>query len=407
MFFQERLIFASDGESNYRIPSLVVTDKGTVLAFCNDRIGTLKDYADEVALVCATKKAGEEWSGVRVLAHRPGWACTIGSAVYDPHTARVLLSFGRSPVAKNEFGNYTKAELAEMERRREEAIRAAEHDGIVAGVRQLASDDEGAHFTEEAHVLTPAMQTHIDGKAYPVFGATHGGAHGICLRHGAHKGRLLCPSRTKIGEYSDWERIRECVYNNAIYSDDHGKAWQASSCVQVGTGEGTLIERADGSILYNSRAYFRDGKRYLAVSRDGGATYGEFSADDFLREETRMGCNASFLRVELEDIKDRALLPENAEDVTLFCNPRAETRRRMTVCVSFDGGAHFREARVIHDGPAAYSSLDYDKASGHFFLLYEKGEDALGKSPYAKGICVAEFDPEWLLRADETGGSVC
>ena len=114
-----------------------------------------------------------------------------------------------------------------------------------------------------------------------------------------------------------------------------------------------------------------------------------------------MGCNASFLRVELEDIKNRAPLPENAEDVTLFCNPRAETRTRMTVCVSFDGGAHFKEARVIFDGPAAYSSLDYDKVSGHFFLLYEKGDAALGKSPYAKGICVAEFDLEWLLQAAE------
>ena len=401
MFFQEKLIFASGGESNYRIPSLVVTNKGTVLAFCNDRIGTLKDYADEVALVCAVKKAGEEWSDVRVLDRYPCWASMIGSAVYDPNAERVILFFSRNPVAKNEFGHYTREELADMARRREKAICAAEREGVAAGARQLVSDDDGARFTEEAHILSPAMQTHIDGKAYPVFGGTHGGAHGICLRHGAHKGRLLCPSRTKIGEYNDWEKIRECVYNNAIYSDDHGKTWQTSQCVQVGTGEGALIERADGSILYNSRAYFNDGLRYLAISRDGGAGYGEFSKDDFLREETRMGCNASFLRVELEDIKNRAPLPENAEDVTLFCNPRAETRTRMTVCVSFDGGAHFKEARVIFDGPAAYSSLDYDKVSGHFFLLYEKGDAALGKSPYAKGICVAEFDLEWLLQAAE------
>ncbi len=400
MFFQEKLIFASGGQSNYRIPSLIVTNGGTVLAFCTDRVGTLKDYADEVDLVCAVKRPGEDWSKVRVLAHNAGWACNIGSAVYDPNADRTILFFQRSPVAKNEFGNYSKEELAEMERRREEAIRAAEREGIIAGARQLVSEDEGAHFCEEAHVLTPAMQPHWDGKTYPVEGFTHGGAHGICLSHGAHQGRLLCPSRIQIGEYNDWEKIRECVYNNAIYSDDHGKTWQASQCVQVGTGEGTLIERADGSILYNSRAYFQDGKRYLAVSRDGGATYGEFSTDEFLREEMRMGCNASFLRVELDDLKDRSILPEKTQDVTVFCNPRAETRSRMTACVSFDAGVHWREARVIFDGPAAYSSLDYDKQSGHFFLLYEKGDAQLGKSPYAKGICVAEFDLEWLLQAN-------
>ena len=125
MFFEEKRIFASDGTSNYRIPSLVVTNSGTVLAFCNNRIGTLRDYADEVDLVCAIKRPGEAWSDVRVLLHYAGWACSIGSAVYDPEVDRTILLFGRRPVAKNEFGSYTEEELAEMDRRREEAIKEA------------------------------------------------------------------------------------------------------------------------------------------------------------------------------------------------------------------------------------------------------------------------------------------
>ena len=398
MFFEEKLLFASGGADNYRIPAVVVSNNGTVLAFCSDRIGSLKDHADEKDLVMAVKRPGEAWSDVRVLAHYPGWSCNIGSAVCDPEIGRVTVFLNRSPVAKNEFGNYTKEELDDMERRREAAIRAAAAHGIVQGWRMLISDDDGAHFTELPHEVIPAMQKHSDGKIYPIDASTHGAAHGICLRHGAHRGRLLCPSRTVIGTYSDWEKLPQCVYNNAIYSDDHGKTWHVSQCVQLGTGEGTLIERGDGSILYNSRAYFRDGLRYLAVSRDGGATFGEFGTDAFLREETRMGCNASFIRVELSDIKDTALLPEGASDVTVFCNPRAETRTRMTACVSFYAGEDFREARVIFDGPAAYSALDYDARSGHFFLLYEKGDPQKGKSPYTEGICVAEFDLEWLLQ---------
>jgi len=398
MFFEEKQLFPSDGVANYRIPSLVVTKNGTVLAFCTNRVGTLKDYADEIDLVCAVKRPGEDWGQVRVLAHRAAWACNIGSAVYDPHADKTILFFRRTPVARNEFGTYSAEELAEMERRRKEAIAAAEREGVIAGDRQLVSADDGAHFAEEAHELAAAKQLHWDGKTYPVMGFTHGSAHGICLSHGKYKGRLLCPARVQIGEYNDWDKLRECVYNNAIYSDDHGKTWQASKCVQLGTGEGTLIERADGSILYNSRAYFNDGKRYLALSRDGGESYGEFSKDEFLLEEKKMGCNASFLRVELDDIKDRSCLPANAEDVTVFCNPRAETRMRMAACVSFDGGAHYREARVFFEGPSAYSSLDYDKNSGHFFLLYERGEENTTRHPYAKGLYVAEFDLEWLLQ---------
>lgn len=397
MFFEETNVFASGGASNYRIPSLVVTNDGTVLAFCNDRVGTLKDYADEVALVCAVKKPGKPWSEVRVLSHLPCWSCHIGSAVYDDIADKVIVTFQRSPVAKNEFGKYTAEELAELERKKQEAIRLAAEKGITAGSRRLISVDSGESFTEEAHEVQKAIQTHWDGTQHPVGGSGHGSAHGIRLRHGRHAGRLLCPTRTKIGEYNDWIKIRECVYNNAIYSDDHGKTWYASQCVQVGTGEGTLVERCDGTILYNSRAYFCDGKRYLAVSNDGGETYEKFTTDDFLLEETRIGCNASFLRVELSDIRDRTSLPENAKDVTVFCNPRSETRRRMTACVSFDSGDHWQGEKVIFDGPCAYSSLDYDKKSGHFFLLYEKGDDAKGNSPYTEGLCVAEFDLEWLL----------
>ena len=397
MFFEETKVFASGGASNYRIPSLVVTNDGTVLAFCNDRVDSLKDYADEVALVCAVKKPGKSWSDVKVLSHLSGWSCHIGSAVYDDVVDKVIVTFQRSPVAKNEFGKYTAEELAELERKKQEAILLAAEKGIVAGSRRLISEDRGETFTEETHEVQKTMKTHWDGTQHPVGGSGHGSAHGIRLRHGQHAGRLLYPTRTKIGEYNDWIQIRQCVYNNAVYSDDHGKTWKASQCVQVGTGEGTLIERSDGSILYNSRAYFADGKRYLAVSHDGGETYGEFSTDEYLLEETRMGCNASLLRVELADIPDTTALPENAKDVTVFCNPRSETRRRMTACVSFDSGHHWQGGKVIFDGPCAYSSLDYDKKTGHFFLFYEKGDDTKGTSPYTEGLCVAEFDLEWLL----------
>lgn len=70
-----------------------------------------------------------------------------------------------------------------------------------------------------------------DGTKAMVRGSTHGSAHGIQLHHGPNKGRLLCASRTAIGQYNDWEGVRKCVYNNAIYSADHGKTWQASTCV--------------------------------------------------------------------------------------------------------------------------------------------------------------------------------
>jgi len=185
------------------------------------------------------------------------------------------------------------------------------------------------------------------------------------------------------------------MYNLALFSDDHGKTWHSSQTVQLGTGEGTLIEREDGSILYNSRAYFGDQKRYLAVSTDGGASYGEFTTDPFLIEEKHIGCNASMLRIERAMLPEsqRKWLPEQASAITLFSNPRAEERRNMTICVSFDDGKSWAHTKCVWEGPSGYSALAYTACDGHFFLLHE-----LGKEKYTdQGLTVAEFDLEWLF----------
>lgn len=165
--------------------------------------------------------------------------------------------------------------------------------------------------------------------------------------------------------------------------------------MQPGTGEGTLIERADGSILYNFRAYFGDRKRYLAVSTDSGASYGEFTTDPFLLEEKCIGCNASMLRTERSMLPEhqRAWLPEQASAITLFSNPRAEERRNMTLCVSFDDGKSWAHTKCVREGPSGYSSLAYTAFDGHFYLLYELGE----QKSTNQGLTIAEFDLEWLL----------
>jgi sialidase-1 len=393
MYVFDQLLFASGGRSNYRIPSIVVTNDGTVLAFCNDRKDSVIDHAEEVAVVCGHRLPDGTWTDVQTLAGVPGWSCMIGSAVYDADTDTIFCSSGRNPIARNEFGKYTAEELAAMEKEAEERARAL---GIRRGLFFVVSTDGGETWTERPFAIEerPFVRPY-DGAEVMLGGSCHGSAHGIQLRHGDHAGRLLCPSRVSVGHYDTWEGLRTCSYNNSVYSDDHGMTWKASAPVQAATGEGTLIERGDGSILYNSRAYFGDQKRYLALSTDGGETYGDFRADDFLIEEKSLGCNASFLRVEREDLpaEAQALLPEEADSVTVFVNPRSDKRNTLTACVSFDSGETWAKTKLIWEKACAYSSLDYSKADGHFYLLYERGDE----NPYGDGIAVREFDLEWLL----------
>lgn len=391
MYSKEFLLFESKDSSNYRIPSVIVTDNGTVLAFCNDRKDSLSDHADEVELVMARKELGKEWEELTVLDGYNGWACVIGSAVYDRETGTSFCTFSRTPITRDEFGKYSEEDLKRIER---EAAERAEKDGIERGALIMSSTDDGLSWSVRPFKVEGRKFVNIDGNEVVVGGSCHGSAHGIQLKHGENKGRLLCPSRFAAEKYSTWDGIRKYCYNNSVYSDDHGKTWKASAPVQRGTGEGTLIENSDGSITYNSRAYFNDMKRYLATSCDGGETYTDFRCDDFLVEEKNIGCNASFLRVEREDLKNAELLPTNADSITLFVNPRAETRRNMTVCVSFDSGKTWSKTKTVFDGSSAYSSLDYSKKDGIFYLLYEKGDD---KNPYKTGVTMFEFDLEWVL----------
>ena len=390
MEYSEQVLFSSSGRSNYRIPSLIVTNSGTALAFCNNRMDTVDDHAAEKTLVSARKPAFGDWESIRTLASVPGWACSIGSAVYDENADTAMCTCSRIPVTTHEFRRLSDEERAAVERETADRVRKT---GIAPGDFLLFSDDDGQTWKERPLEIEPYSFQRDDGAVLSVGGSCHGSAHGVTLRHGKHAGRLLMPSRVAVDEYHDFIEIRRASYNNSIYSDDHGLTWKASAPVQAGTGEGALMEDGSGVITYNSRAYYADQKRRLATSTDGGETYGDFRQDDFLIEEKAIGCNASLLRVERSELTDDSLLPEGIDSITLFINPRAAERTNLTACVSFDSGRTWTHTKRIHASRCAYSSLAFSKAEQRFMLLYECGE----KNPYDTGIVFASFDLEWLL----------
>jgi sialidase-1 len=116
----------------------------------------------------------------------------------------------------------------------------------------------------------------------------------------------------------------------------------------------------------------------VAVSTDGGLTLSPARPDPALIEPP---AQASLLSV--PPATDRPGL-------LLFSNPAASTRTKMTVRVSRDDGMTWTAGRVVHDGPAAYSSLVVlpDDTVG---LLYERG----ARSPYGR-ITFARMTLGWL-----------
>jgi sialidase-1 len=77
----------------------------------------------------------------------------------------------------------------------------------------------------------------------------------------------------------------------------------------------------------------------------------------------------------------------------LFSNPASTRRERMTVRLSRDEGKTWAHARVLHEGPSAYSCLAV-LPDGTIACLYEGGDRAAYET-----ITLARSPLDWL-----TGG---
>lgn len=385
-YFQQTDIFSRKGRAHYRIPSVVVAKDGTVLAFCNRRMDTVGDNAAEVHVVLRRSvDGGKTWRPIEDLFAVEGWTAGIGTAVVDAADGAILLFYSRRPVSV--------------------AAKALAKEQKLDSGRLLArSADSGATWEHQRLVIAANKAGAIAG--------THGSGTGITLRHGPHRGRLLVPARynTSPRRVNDWSKegmefLRTCHFNCAIYSDDHGKTWQTSEPVQPGTGEGCIAETLEGTVYYNSRAYFFDGKRRIARSYDAGDTFTDFAVDETLIEPIQ-GCSAALKRYPQKFAGGKNLLlfsnpanfPTGGSKVTSWPGDRGLGRIRMTVRLSYDEGTTWPISRVVNEGPSGYSSLAVSK-DGAILCLYETGEDV-----YNEKIALARFNFEWLAGEKDVSG---
>ena len=256
-----------------------------------------------------------------------------------------------------------------------------------ASLTVYRSADHGKTWRAQETVIHPNKDGNVP--------TMHMNEHGITLRHGQHKGRLLRPTRWFAG--SNDPSFYPKHYTDAIYSDDGGKTWQTSDPFPAnGTGEATLAELSDGRIYYNSRRHWapkgeNPRRRWTAWSDDGGEKWKECGICEILPDGDQVrdyGLMGGLVR-----------LPVQGRDILIFSNIESPTgRHHGTVWASFDGGKTWPIKRLVDAGPFAYSSLDAGRpgtaSAGWIYLLYEKGE---------AGGTVARFNLGWVLGGEKTG----
>jgi sialidase-1 len=334
-----------NGYHTYRIPSIIATRSGTLLAFAEGRRAGAGDAGDIDLLLRRSTDRGATWSPLRVIGDN------------GPNT------FGNPcPVADRDTGTIWLLSTQNQGTDREKDIIA----GTSAGSRTvwvMKSDDEGVTWSA-ATDITPSVK-----RAGWTWYATGPGI-GIQTRDG----RFVIPANHA-------EAGTGVHRSHVVLSDDRGKSWRLGASADDGTNESQVVERADGRLLLNMRNHppRPENHRLVATSADGGKTLSRAQADPALIEPPAQASLVRFTR-----------RPAHDRDRLLFSNPASTRRERMTVRVSHDEGATWPMARVIHEGPAAYSSLVVldDLSIG---LLYERGTS----SPYER-ITFSRFTLEWL-----------
>ncbi|MGV9913705.1 exo-alpha-sialidase [Streptomyces tendae] len=360
--FEEQVLFdaARDpgGYACFRIPAIVRTTDGTLLAFAEGRVLDCGDAGDIDIVLKRSTDGGRNWGPLQVVNDGGGDTHGNPAPVVDRATGRVLLL---------------------------ETYNAGRADGANCAVPCARtpylqhSDDDGRTWSAPRD-LSPEILPPDWNSWYAT-----GPVHGVQLTGGAHPGRLVVGVNAET-----WDGTRVTANHAAlVVSDDGGEHWRtgatdtwpvaADGTFRQKPSELTLTERADGALLVSGREENGTdlGHRTQALSRDGGDTFAApFRALPDLYAPQVQG---AVLR-----LGDRTLLSVPADP---------DRRRTMTVRSSWDDGASWdsvdRGTVVTRDwsGYSDLVSVD-DAAVG---LLYEGGA-----SDARDEIRFARFTEDWL-----------
>ena len=302
------------GYHTYRIPALIATSKGTLLAFCEGRRNSAADSGNIDVLVRRSFDGGKTWGAVQTVADAGDDTIGNPTPVVERQTGTILLLLTRNP------GSVTERQTGERDR-------------TVWIARSL---DDGATWSAPVEITAQVKQPGWTWYAT-------GPGNGIQLR----SGRLVIPC-----DHNEGTSRR---YSHVIYSDDRGATWKIGGIAEEHTNESAVVEMKSGELVLNMRSYHGKNRRAVQRSRDGGLTWSPLELDQTLIEPV---CEASMIA---------------ARGLVMFSNPAATTRTRMTVRLSRDGARTWSVSKVVYEGPSAYSSLAAMRG-GRIGLLYERGD---------------------------------
>lgn len=360
----------TQGYHTYRIPSMLATDKGVVLAGCEARPGQGGDHDFNDIVMRRSTDGGRTFGPLaRIVDH-----ATYGDGpasnlvmIHDPCDDRIHAVFC--------------------------------HD--YARLFYMVSEDQGASFSDPVD-MTEVLGPCCRQRRWCVFAT--GPGHGLRMR----SGRMIVPVWGSDGSSNPNSEHRAHRPSDVlcIYSDDAGATWHAGEMVchdqdmaadQVvrNPSETVAVELADGSVMLNLRSESDVHRRLVAVSPDGIRNWQLRGFDQALLDPI---CMASMIRLTWPDA-------EHAGEL-VFVNPHVLEkdmghknfdRKRLTAKLSRDDGQTWPVSKIIDSGVAGYSDLAC-LPDGTILCLYEA--DMINSMYDNRYLRLARFDRDWLTEPD-------
>jgi sialidase-1 len=295
--------------SCYRIPSLITTTNGTLIAAIDERnnsCGDLKWNRDINIVIRKSFDSGKTWTKIEKIVDYPmGESASDPSMIVDQQTKEIFL-----------FYNYMNLDEAKD----------------VYRFMVIKSSNNGKNWSSPVEITSEIIK---DGWEKDFMFITSGRG-----------------TQTKDGI------LLHCLVNlnkgtHVFGSKDHGKTWFLNESPINPGDESKILELSNGDWLINSRVN-SDNSRYSHISKDKGISWATFKNYDL----PDPGCNASLI-----NYNKNYLLFSNAFD--------SKSRINLALSVSKDEGKTWKENLIIYKGKSAYSSMTKLK-NGDIGLLFEK-----------------------------------
>jgi len=321
-----------DGIHTYRIPGIVTTNTGALIAVYDNRRNGSVDLQEDVDVgMSRSTDGGQSWEPMKVIMDMGEWGGKpqeengIGdpAVLVDQQTNTIwvagIWAHGH-PGKRNWWAS-------------KQGIKPSETSQLML----TKSDDDGLTWSSPIN-LTPIVK---DPKWHLLL---QGPGRGISMKNGT----LVFPA-----QYKDENGL---PHSTILYSEDHGKNWELGTGAKSNTTESQVVELSDGALMLNMRdnrgngpkGKNGSGSRSVAITKDLGKTWMEHpSSRQALIEPV---CNAGLLKHSYK-----------GEDLLLFINPHDKyVRQNMMIKVSMDEGMNWPNAyyTLIDEGRGrGYPSL--------------------------------------------------